>query len=81
MLGKVIAIAVLIRGVDLFRIYDYIYVMTGGGPGTATEAISFYAGRMFTVADFSYAATLSLIVLITLVIVANIFVQVFKVRF
>ena len=33
MLGKVIAIAVLIRSIDLFRIYDYVYVMTGGGPG------------------------------------------------
>ena len=45
MLGKVIAIAVLIRGVDLFRIYDYVKVMTDGGPGTATETLTFYAGR------------------------------------
>ena len=32
MLGRVIAVAVLIRSIDLFRIYDYVYVMTGGGP-------------------------------------------------
>lgn len=81
MLGKVIAVAVLIRGVDLFRIYDYIYIMTGGGPGTTTEALSFYAGRIFTIADFPYAATLSLIVLITLIIIANVFVKIFKVKF
>ncbi len=66
MLGKVIAIAVLIRSVDLFRIYDYVYVMTGGGPGTTTETLSFYAGRVFGVANFPYAATLSLITLIVL---------------
>ena len=66
MLGKVIAIAVLIRSVDLFRIYDYVYVMTGGGPGTTTETMSFYAGRVFGVANFPYAATLSLITLIVL---------------
>ena len=47
MLRKVIAVAVLIRGVDLFRIYDYVYIITAGGPGTATESLSFYAGRIY----------------------------------
>jgi multiple sugar transport system permease protein len=81
LLGKVIAVAVLIRGVDLFRIYDYIYVMTGGGPGIRTETLSFFAGRSFGVADFPYAATLSLIVLIVLIVVSNVVVKIFKVRF
>jgi multiple sugar transport system permease protein len=81
MLSKVIAVAVLIRGVDLFRIYDYVYIMTGGGPGTATETISFYAGRIYFTGDFPYAATLSLIVLIVLILVSNVFVRLFKVRF
>ncbi len=81
MLGKVIAVAVLIRGIDLFRVYDYVYVMTGGGPGTTTEVLSSYAGRIFTLGNFPYAATLSLIVLITLVIVANVLIRVFRVRF
>lgn len=81
MLGRVMAIAILIRGIDLFRIYDYIYVMTAGGPGTTTESLSFYAGRVFTIGNFPYAATLSLIVLVTLVIVGNLFIRIFRVRF
>jgi multiple sugar transport system permease protein len=81
MLGKVIAIAVLIRGIDLFRIYDYVYVMTGGGPGTTTETMSFYAGRTFGVANFPYAATLSLITLIVLNLLATLFVKLARVRF
>jgi len=81
MLSKVIAVAVLIRGIDLFRIYDYIYVMTGGGPGTTTETLSSYAGRIFTVGNFPYAATLSLIVLIALVVTANLAIRIFRVRF
>jgi multiple sugar transport system permease protein len=81
MLGKVIAVALLIRGIDLFRVYDYIYVMTGGGPGTTTEALSFYAGRIFTVGNFPYAATLSLIILVVLILVANLFIRLFRVRF
>jgi multiple sugar transport system permease protein len=81
MMSKVIAVAVLIRGVDLFRIYDYVYIMTAGGPGTATETLSFYAGRIYFTGDFPFAATLSLIVLVVLIIVSNVFVRLFKVRF
>ena len=32
MMSKVIAIAVLIRGIDLFRVFDYVKVMTDSGP-------------------------------------------------
>ncbi|MGH1477135.1 MAG: carbohydrate ABC transporter permease [Geminicoccales bacterium] len=81
MLGRVLAVAVLIRTIDLFRIYDYIYAMTGGGPGTVTETLSFYAGRAFGVADFSYAATLSLITLITLNLVCFTFIKLARVKF
>jgi multiple sugar transport system permease protein len=81
MLGRVAAVAILIRAIDLFRIYDYIYVMTGGGPGTATEALSFYAGRVFTTGNFPYAATVSLITLVVLIIAANVFIRLFRVRF
>lgn len=81
LLGRVIAVAVLIRSIDLFRVYDYVYVMTSGGPGTETETLSFYAGRLFTLANFPYAATLALIVLISLNVMASIFIKLFKVRF
>ena len=40
MMSKVIAVAVLIRGVDLLRAFDYIKVMTDSGPGTATETLT-----------------------------------------
>jgi len=81
MLGRVLAVAILIRTIDLFRIYDYVYAMTGGGPGTVTETLSFYAGRAFGVADFSYAATLSLITLIVLNLVCFTFIKLARVRF
>lgn len=80
MMSKVIAIAVLIRGVDLFRIYDYIYVMTSGGPGTATETLSTYAGRIFSTGDFPYSSTLSLITLILVLVISNVFMKLFKVK-
>ncbi|MGI9502031.1 MAG: carbohydrate ABC transporter permease, partial [Geminicoccaceae bacterium] len=78
---RVLAVAILIRTIDLFRIYDYVYAMTGGGPGTATETLSFYAGRAFGVADFSYAATLSLITLIVLNLICFLFIKLARVKF
>lgn len=82
MLSKIIAIAVLIRGVDLFRIYDYIKVMTDSGPGTATETLTAYSGTIyFKNADFPYASTIALLTLVLVLVTSNIFIKLFKVRF
>lgn len=82
MLSRIIAIAVLIRGVDLFRIFDYVKVMTDSGPGTATETLTSYAGTIyFKNADFPYASAISLLTLILVIVTANVFIKVFKVRF
>ena len=82
MLSKIIAIAVLIRGIDLFRVYDYIKVMTDSGPGTATETLTAYAGSVyFKSANFPYASAVAIVTLILVIITANIFIKIFKVRF
>ena len=81
MMSKVIAIAVLIRGIDLFRAFDYIKVMTDSGPGTATETMTSYAGRIyFGNADFPYASTVAILTLILVIIISSAFMRVFKVK-
>ncbi|MFN6952584.1 MAG: carbohydrate ABC transporter permease [Albidovulum sp.] len=80
MMSKVIAIAVLIRGIDLFRIFDYVKVMTDSGPGTATETLTSYAGRIYFNGDFPYASTISVITLAVVIIVSTIFMKAFRVR-
>ena len=80
MMSKVIAIAVLIRGIDLFRIFDYVKVMTDSGPGTATETLTSYAGRIYFNGDFPYASTISVITLAVVIIVSTIFMKIFRVR-
>jgi multiple sugar transport system permease protein len=82
MLSRIIAIAVLIRGIDLFRIFDYVKVMTDSGPGTATETLTSYAGIIyFKNADFPYASTISLLTLVLVIVTATLFMRIFKVRF
>jgi multiple sugar transport system permease protein len=81
MMSKVIAIAVLIRGIDLMRAFDYVKVMTDSGPGTATETLTSYAGRIyFGNADFPYASTISLLTLVLVILTSTIFMRVFKVK-
>ena len=82
MMSKIIALAVLIRGIDLFRIFDYVKVMTDSGPGTATETLTAYAGTVyFKSANFPYASTVAIFTLLVVLIVANVFIKIFKVRF
>lgn len=42
-----IAIAGFVRFIDSFRVFDHIYVLTGGGPGNLTTSISIYIYKMF----------------------------------
>ena len=57
-----IALAVLLRALDAFRVFDAIYVLTEGGPGHATETLSSYAYKtLMRSGDFGYGATLSVV--------------------
>ncbi|MFB2552761.1 carbohydrate ABC transporter permease [Ensifer soli] len=81
MMSKVIAVAVLLRGIDLFRVFDYVFVMTSGGPGTATYTVSLYAWQQtFSFLKWGYGATLSLTSLVIIMVMANLFIRVAKVR-
>jgi multiple sugar transport system permease protein len=41
MLSGILAVAVLIRGLDAMRVFEYIFAITRGGPGTETESIQY----------------------------------------
>jgi multiple sugar transport system permease protein len=62
LLRPVIVVALLFRIIDAIRIFDLIYVLTGGGPGGATTSLSLYAFRYYVSGDFGYGSCISLIV-------------------
>ncbi|MGQ8634176.1 carbohydrate ABC transporter permease [Agrobacterium sp. DKPNP3] len=81
MMSRVIAVAVLLRGIDLFRVFDYVFVMTSGGPGTSTYTLSLYAWQQtFSFLKWGYGATLSLTSLVIVMVLANLFTRVAKIR-
>lgn len=72
-----ILVALLFRTLDAVRIFDLPFVLTGGGPGYATETLSIYAYRtLFTNLDFGYGATLSFGMFLVVMIVALFYVRV-----
>jgi multiple sugar transport system permease protein len=62
LLRPVIAVALLFRTIDAIRIFDLIYVLTGGGPGGTTTPLSLYSFRYYVSGDFGYGSAISLIV-------------------
>ena len=60
LLTPAIVVAVAFRALDAFRVFDLIYVLTGGGPGTATESVSLYTfSALLQRLRFGYASALS----------------------
>jgi multiple sugar transport system permease protein len=62
-----------------FNDFDIVYVMTKGGPSNATHLLSTYAYlSAFTYSDLGYAATISVIMLLILLVFAIIYSQMLK---
>jgi len=72
LLKPVILLALLLRSMDLLRIFDQIFILTQGGPGSATETLSLYIYRTaFRFSDFGYAAAMSFIALMITMLAAR----------
>jgi multiple sugar transport system permease protein len=63
LLMPVVLVVLLFRTLDAFRIFDAVYVLTGGGPANTTETLSIYAYKvLFQTLQFGYGSTLSVVV-------------------
>jgi ABC-type sugar transport system permease subunit len=63
LLRPALLVAILFRALDAFRVFDVIYVLTGGGPGTSTEPISLYTfNTLLQHLRFGYGSALSVII-------------------
>jgi multiple sugar transport system permease protein len=60
-LKPVVVVTLLFRTVDALRVFDVIFVLTGGGPGGSTNAVSLFAYTYYAAGDFGYGATISVL--------------------
>jgi multiple sugar transport system permease protein len=76
LLKPAILIALLLRTMDLLRVFDQIFILTGGGPGFSTETVSLYIYRTaFRFFDFGYAAAMSFVLLVLTNIISSSYIR------
>jgi ABC-type sugar transport system permease subunit len=65
LLAPAILVALIFRTLDAFRVFDLVYVLTGGGPGTSTEPIALYTfNSLMHNLRFGYGSALSVVVFV-----------------
>ncbi|TKJ45460.1 ABC transporter permease [Candidatus Aerophobetes bacterium Ae_b3b] len=64
LLKPTIALAILFRLITVLKTFDKVYLLTKGGPGSATEILNMYSYRInFIRWDFGYGSTITLFIL------------------
>jgi multiple sugar transport system permease protein len=61
LLRPVVVVALLFRTIDALRVFDLVFVLTGGGPGGSTTSLSLYGYNAFTGGDFGYGSAVSVV--------------------
>lgn len=65
MLKPVITVAFVIRSMEIIKLFDEVYMLTRGGPGSATETISLYIYKLaFNDFQLAYGAAAAFLVLL-----------------
>jgi ABC-type sugar transport system permease subunit len=74
LLAPTLLIASMFRALDAFRIFDLVYVLTGGGPADSTEVLSTLTYKhLFSALQVGYGSSLSTIMFLTETLIAVIF--------
>ncbi len=74
MLAPVLTVAVVLRGLDALRVFEYVYATTRGGPGTETQTLQYYMYlegiQFFRLAQASAMAFVVLAVVLAVIVIA-----------
>jgi multiple sugar transport system permease protein len=77
LLMPVIVAAIILRVIGLFNSPDVLLILTGGGPGNATQTLSLYGFQTaYLKFDFGYAASISVLALACLMAFTVVYVRV-----
>jgi multiple sugar transport system permease protein len=79
MVRRVLLVALLLRTMEAFKIFDEIFIMTQGGPGDATEFLSLEVYRQtFRYFNMGKGAALAIVMLATIILISRIYLAVFQ---
>jgi multiple sugar transport system permease protein len=81
MLLPVSITVIVIRGLEAFKLFDIVMVMTGGGPGTSTETVTMYAYQVsMKNGNLGYASAIAYALLIMITIFTMLFLAILRRR-
>ncbi len=67
-------LAILFRTIEAFKLFDVVWIITEGGPGTSTETIAIYVYRVaFQYFKTSQSAALGYILLFAVIVLTNLY--------
>jgi trehalose/maltose transport system permease protein len=79
MLKPALSVAVIFRTLQALLVFDVVYIMTGGGPGTSTEVLSYLNFREFIInTDYGIGGAMSIMLIVLALVVSFIYVRVFR---
>jgi ABC-type sugar transport system permease subunit len=79
LLTPTIAIVLVLRTIEAFKVFDIIYVMTGGGPAGGTQTITFLTYlQAFSAQRFSYGAALAYVTVTAILVLAVIYLRLLR---
>ncbi|HLQ49136.1 MAG TPA: sugar ABC transporter permease [Candidatus Dormibacteraeota bacterium] len=68
-LRPLLLLVLFFRIADVIRVFDHVYVLTGGGPGTTTQFLSLYIYRIgFKFSDLGQASALAVVVMVAMTV-------------
>lgn len=74
LVSPIMMVVLILRTTQALRVFDIVYVLTKGGPNNGTMVVSYYAYfKTFKTLDFSYGATIGLIVAAFTVVICLIY--------
>ena len=81
LLAPALMVALVFRTLSSFLIFDVVYIMTNGGPGTSTQVLTNLNYQAFLVDfDFGYGGAIAVALVIMALIIAAVYVRVFRVE-
>ncbi|MGN6791656.1 MAG: carbohydrate ABC transporter permease [Streptosporangiaceae bacterium] len=79
LLRPALMVALIFRTLSSFLIFDVVYAMTGGGPGTSTSVLSYLNWQAFFVySDYGYGGAISVALVVIALMIAAVYVRVFR---
>jgi multiple sugar transport system permease protein/N,N'-diacetylchitobiose transport system permease protein len=79
LLRPVIVVVLVLRTIEAFKVFDIIYVMTGGGPANGTQSIAYYTyQRAFSDEYFGYGSALAYLIVLFILAFAILYIRLLR---